>query len=260
MRDFVVYLQARIGSTRLPGKVLLQINGMPMIKRQIDRILQSKEIDGLVVLIPDSSDNDALHLELTKFGVDTFRGSENDVLQRFIDASKIFVTRNIIRITADCPLIMPDILDDMIHRFSEKNPDYLSNTLIETYPDGLDIEIFSTSALRKLSSLNLGVLDREHVTLGIYNRPGTFSLENFKSAVDLSRQRWTVDYPDDFEFVKGVFEHFKGMETTFRVSDVLRYIELNPSIHSNKTSPNLRHISLTFLDKNKLDLQGGDEI
>lgn len=260
MKDFVVYLQARIGSTRLPGKVLLQINGMPMIKLQIDRILQSKEIDGLVVLIPDSSDNDALYLELKKFGVDTFRGSENDVLQRFIDASKIFVTRNIIRITADCPLTMPDILDDMIRNFSEKNPDYLSNTLIETYPDGLDLEIFSTSSLRKLSSFELGVLEREHVTLGIYNRPDMFSLENFKSVVDLSRQRWTVDYPDDFEFVKGVFEHYKGMESTFGVSDVLRYIELDPTIHANKTSPNLRHISLTFSNESESNLHGGDEI
>lgn len=260
MRNFVVYLQARVGSTRLPGKVLLQINGMPMIKLQIDRILQSKEIDGLVVLIPDSSDNDALHLELKNFGVDIFRGSENDVLQRFLDASKIFVTRNIIRITADCPLIMPDILDEMIRKFSEKNPDYLSNTLIETYPDGLDIEIFSTSSLRKLSHLDLGALDREHVTLGIYNRPDMFRLENFKSVVDLSRQRWTVDYPDDFEFVKGVFEHYKGMEVTFGVSDVLRYIELNPTIHSNKTSPSLRHISLTFSDQSELDLKGGEDI
>jgi len=260
VKDFVVYLQARIGSTRLPGKVLLQINGMPMIKLQIDRILQSKEIDGLVVLIPDSSDNDALYLELKKFGVDTFRGSENDVLQRFIDASKIFVTRNIIRITADCPLTMPDILDDMIRNFSEKNPDYLSNTLIETYPDGLDLEIFSTSSLRKLSSFELGVLEREHVTLGIYNRPDMFSLENFKSVVDLSRQRWTVDYPDDFEFVKGVFEHYKGMESTFCVSDVLRYIELDPTIHANKTSPNLRHISLTFSNESESNLHGGDEI
>lgn len=260
MRNFVVYLQARIGSSRLPGKVLLQINGMPMIKLQIDRILQSKEIDGIVVLIPDSSENDVLHLELKKIGVDTFRGSENDVLKRYIDASKMFVTRNIIRITADCPLIMPDILDDMIRKFSEKSPDYMSNTLTETYPDGLDIEIFSTSSLRKLSGLDLGVLEREHVTLGIYNRPDMFSLENFESEVDLSKQRWTVDYPADFEFVKGVFEHFKGMETTFGVSDVLRYIGLNPASHANKTSPSLRHISLTLSNRSELDLQGGDDI
>jgi len=259
VKNFVVYLQARIGSTRLPGKVLLDINGVPMIKRQIDRILESKEINGLVVLIPDSAENDSLALVLKKFGVEIFRGSEDDVLQRFVDASKTFMSHNIIRITADCPLIMPDILDDMVRVFSEKNPDYLSNTLIETYPDGLDIEIFSTASLRKLLSLNLGVLEREHVTLGIYTRPHMFTLENFKSAIDLSRQRWTVDYPDDFEFVKGVFEHYRGMENNFRVPDVLNYIELNPSLNSNKSSPDLRHISLNIHHKEEPGLQRGDE-
>ena len=260
MRNFVVYLQARISSTRLPGKVLFDINGTPMIKRQIDRIWQSKEINGLVVLIPDSCENDGLYAELIKFDVDVFRGPENDVLQRFIDASSKFPAHNIIRLTADCPLIMPEILDEMIVKFSKDEPDYLSNTLIETYPDGLDIEIFSTSAMRKLSSLNLGSLEHEHVTLGIYNRPEMFRLENFESPVDLSNHRWTVDYPDDFEFVKGVFKHYEGIESTLTISDVLRYIEIDPILNSNRTSSNLRHISLTSPNNREVNLKGGDDV
>jgi spore coat polysaccharide biosynthesis protein SpsF len=260
VRKFVVYLQARIGSKRLPGKVLFNINGEPMIKRQIDRILQSKKIDGLVVLIPDSSENDGLNAELVKLDVDVFRGSESDVLQRFLDASKTYKALNVIRLTADCPLIMPGILDDMIMKFSMVCPDYLSNTLIETFPDGLDIEIFATSALRKLSGLNLGDLEREHVTLGMYQRPNMFRLENFESSVDLSSQRWTVDYPDDFDFVKGVFEYFKGEESTFTVSDVLRYIELSPIINANKTSSRLRHISLAYPENSEVDLFGDNGV
>jgi spore coat polysaccharide biosynthesis protein SpsF len=260
VRDFIVYLQARISSTRLPGKVLFDINGIPMIKRQIDRIWQSREINGLVVLIPDSSEDDGLHAELIKFGVDVFRGSENDVLQRFMDALSKFPARNIIRLTADCPLVMPGILDEMIVRFSKGTPDYLSNTLAETYPDGLDVEIFSASSIRKLSSLNLGSLEREHVTLGIYNRPEMFRLENFESLVDLSNQRWTVDYPDDFEFVKGVFKHYEGIESTFTISDVLRYIEIDPILHSNRTSSTLRHISLTSPNDREANLQGSDGV
>lgn len=260
MRNFVVYLQARISSTRLPGKVLFDINGMPMIQRQINRIWQSKKINGLVVLIPDSSENDGLHTELIKLNVDVFRGSENDVLQRFIDASNKFPARNIIRLTADCPLIMPEIIDEMIEEFSEHSPDYLSNTLTETYPDGLDVEIFSTSAMRKLSGLNLDSLEREHVTLGIYNRPEMFRLENFESLVDLSNQRWTVDYPDDIEFIRGVFKHYEGMESIITISDVLRYIEIDPIRNSNRTPSNLRHISLTSPNNREVNLQGGDDV
>lgn len=257
MRNFVVYLQARIGSTRLPGKVLFDINGIPMIKRQIDRILKSREIDGLVALIPDSSENDYLNEELIKYSVEVFRGSECDVLQRFIDASIQFPARNIIRLTADCPFVMPGILDEMIVLYKKVRPDYLSNTLTETFPDGLDIEIFSGSALRTLLNLNLGSLEREHVTLGIYNRPEVFRLENFESQVDLSNERWTVDYPDDFKFVKGVFEYYEGMESSFTVSDVLRYIEIDPILHSNRTPSNLRHISLTSPNNCEANWQGG---
>jgi spore coat polysaccharide biosynthesis protein SpsF len=179
------------------------------------------------------------------------------VLQRFIDASIQFPARNIIRLTADCPFVMPGILDEMIVLYKKVRPDYLSNTLMETFPDGLDIEIFSGFALRTLLNLNLGSLEREHVTLGIYNRPEVFRLENFESKVDLSNERWTVDYPGDFEFVKGVFEYYEGMESSFTVSDVLRYIEIDPILHSNRTPSNLRHISLTSPNNCEANWQGG---
>jgi len=258
MKEFVVYLQARMNSSRLPGKVLLEINGIPMIQLQINRILQSKEINGLVVLIPDSAENNELHSMLAKIGIDVFRGSENDVLRRYIDALLEFPTRNIVRLTADCPLFMPDILDEMIRKFSRTNPDYLSNTLVETYPDGLDVEIFSSLSLRKLSGLSLDDLESEHVTLGIYRRPEMFRLEGFQSSMDLSDQRWTVDYPGDFEFVKGVFEYYAGKEHEITISDILHYVQINPAFHANQVSPNLRHVSLNLPNEKKINLKRGD--
>lgn len=260
MKGFVVFLQARINSSRLPGKVLLEINSIPMIQLQINRIRQSKEINGLVVLIPDSAENDELHSTLAKIRVDVFRGSENNVLQRYIDALSEFPTRNIVRLTADCPLFMPDILDEMIRKFSRTNPDYLSNTLVETYPDGLDVEIFSSFSLRKLSSLKPDDLESEHVTLGIYTRPEMFKLEGFESSIDLSHQRWTVDYPGDFEFVKGVFEHYAGKEHEITISDILHYVQINPTLHTNQVSPSLRHVSLNTQNGKKINLQRGDLI
>lgn len=260
MKEFLVFLQARMNSSRLPRKVLLKINGTPMIQLQINRILQSKEINGLVVLIPDTAENDELYSMLAKIGVDVFRGSENDVLQRYIDALFKFPTRNIVRVTADCPLFMPDILDEMIRKFRRTNPDYLSNTLVETYPDGLDVEIFSSLSLRKLSDLKPSNLEFEHVTLGLYTRPEMFKLEGFQSPMDLSEERWTVDYPGDFEFVKGVFEHYAGKEQEITISDILHYVQINPTLHSNQVSPSLRHISLNLQNEKKINLQRGDLI
>jgi spore coat polysaccharide biosynthesis protein SpsF len=254
MKEFMVFLQARLNSSRLPGKVLLEINGIPMIQLQINRILQSKNIDGLVVLIPDTAQNDELHSMLAKIGVDVFRGSENDVLQRYIDALYEFPTRNIVRLTADCPLFMPDILDEMIRKFRISNPDYLSNTLIETYPDGLDVEIFSSLSLRKLPGLKPSDLESEHVTLGLYARPEMFKLEGFQSPMDLSKERWTVDYPGDFEFVKGVFEHYAGKEHEITISDILHYVQINPTLHTNQVSSSLRHVSLNLQNGKKINL------
>ncbi len=238
-----VFLQARMDSSRLPNKVLLPINGIPMIELQISRIKKANKVNNLVVVIPDTDSNDVLNEHLRSLSVNVFRGSANDVLKRFLEASIKFSSDSIIRITADCPLVMPELIDDMIDQFSEQKLDYLSNALEETFPDGLDIEIFNSNILRRISALKLTPEEREHVTLGIYSRPEIFKLGNFSSSVNLSKFRWTVDYLEDLEFVQRIFSYFQGREVDIGISDVLRIIEENPLL-DNKIPASFRNISL----------------
>jgi len=135
------------------------------------------------------------------------------------------------------------LIDEMIEVFEARDIDYLSNTIQETFPDGLDIEIFKTSALKRLSIMSLTEQEKEHVTLGIYSRPSIFSISNFESSVNLGELRWTVDYSDDFEFVSKVFNYFKGRESDFGIEDILEFMNRNPHIQ-NKRSAKYRNISL----------------
>jgi len=243
LKNNIVFLQARLDSKRLPGKVLLPINGIPMIDLQIGRISKSKKIEGIVVVIPDTTENDALHDHITKLQIEVHRGSLENVFDRFIMANKKFPSNSIIRLTADCPLVMPGLIDQMIEIFNEGEFDYFSNTLEETFPDGLDIEIFKVLALKKLLNFTLTVQEKEHVTLGLYSRPDVFSLGNFGSSEYLGDLRWTVDYQEDFDFVSKVFNFFKGKEFNFETKDVLEYLKEHPENH-NKKSSTFRNIAL----------------
>ena len=244
MKSNLVFVQARVDSSRLPNKVLLPINGRPMIDVQIARIKKSKRIDDLIVVIPDTKSNDVLFNHLETMGVKVFRGSTNDVLQRFISASNAHKSESIIRITADCPLIMPNLLDQMILYFNQQKVDYLSNTLEETFPDGLDIEIFKANILNRLSQFDLNSEEKEHVTLGIYRRPNIFKVSNFSNTLNLGKLRWTVDYLEDLEFIRRVFLHFEGREEDFDMNEVLDFIKQNPA-QDNKISSSFRNISLS---------------
>lgn len=243
MLNYLVILQARMESTRLPGKVLLPICGKPMIELQISRILRSKLISDLVVAIPNTKNNDVLNDYLENLNVKVFRGSHHNVYERYIETSKKYPSKSIIRLTADCPLVMPGLLDEMIDYFDSIKVDYLSNTLTETFPDGLDIEIFNTKALVRLQEFKLSQQEKEFVTLGIYKRPKNFLLENFESKTFLGHERWTVDYPEDFEFVTKVFRYFEHNTSGFNIQDILSYIDLNPS-NKNQKSPKYRNIAL----------------
>lgn len=221
-----------MSSNRLPGKVLKSINGQPMIYRQIQRVLASTLVKEVVVATSTSDSDDELVEFLTSIGVKVFRGSLENVVSRFIEISKEFNPINIIRLTADCPLVMPRLIDEMITYFEENLPDYLSNSLNPSFPDGLDVEILSRETLSKLESLNLSKMELEHVTLGVYNRPEMFRVLNFSDPIDRSNMRWTVDYPEDLEFVRTVYSHFKGREANFNYEEVLEYLSLNPEVTS----------------------------
>ena len=220
----VAILQARMSSSRLPGKVMMPINGEPMIYRQIERIRQASTLDELIVATSTDSSDDALAEFLLEKGIEVFRGSLNDVLSRFSEIQKGIKSTAIIRLTGDCPLVMPELIDKRVAKFYESNVDYLSNTLESTYPDGLDVEIVRPSVFTKLAALDLSGAEREHVTLGIYSRPSIFALENFRGDEDLSQTRWTVDYLEDLVFVRQVFNEFIGRESTFTFEDTMSFL------------------------------------
>jgi len=246
----VAMLQARMESSRLPGKVLLPINGKPMIEWQIQRILQSKLIEKLVIVIPNNLENNVLNNTLRDFGVDVYRGSLNNVFDRFYKASRIFQSKTVIRLTADCPLVMPDMIDEMLNYFIKHKPklDYLSNGLVESLPDGLDVEIFNSKILQTLSENSLTKEEKENVTLRIWRNPQIFSVANFPHPHDLGNERWTVDYPGDFQFIAEMFSHFGDRSVNIKIADVLEYVRLNPT-KVNKISNAYRNIMLKDTSK-----------
>jgi spore coat polysaccharide biosynthesis protein SpsF len=224
-------LQARMSSTRLPGKVMRQINGKPMIYWQIERIKKSKAIDKLIVATSEDKSDDVLADFLNFNKVEVYRGPLQDVLLRFLEVEEKFNPTAIIRLTGDCPLVMPKLIDQMVAQFYKMDIDYLSNTLELSYPDGLDIEIIKSGILVKLNNYELSNSEREHVTLGILNRKNLFSTKCFLNDKNLSHYRWTVDTFPDFEFVSKVFANFRLNEDSFTFEDVEKFIEVNPEIN-----------------------------
>lgn len=232
MRNLVI-LQARTSSSRLPGKVLRTINGKPMIEWQIRRIRQSSA-EQIILATSFEREDDRLCEVVRELDIDVFRGSLSDVHSRFERIIENFNPPYFIRLTGDCPLVMPDLLDQMINHFETHNYDYLSNTQPPTYPDGLDIEIISSRAFLDYSKLELSAEDKEHVTLGITKRPDLFNCSNYFSKKDLSTMRWTVDYEEDFNFVSDVYSFFQGEEIEFTIDDILE------AINSGKITENLK--------------------
>lgn len=245
----LVILQARMSSTRLPGKVLAIINDKPMIFWQIQRIKESKSIDELIVATSTDQSDDALVEFLELNGVLVERGPIDDVYGRFMRVlNRLEVGQTIVRLTADCPFVMSELIDKMIARFETSDIDYLSNAIEPTFPDGLDIEIVSRSALIKLGGYPLSIAEREHVTLGLRNRPSEFKIENFSQDFDLSQLRWTVDYEGDLKFARSVYAEFRGQEAKFSYSDLLKILEAKPEL-KNEVSGSLRNMALKEIDK-----------
>lgn len=223
-----------MSSARLPGKVMRLINGKPMIYWQIQRINKAKLLDKLILAISEDASDDVLADYLDAIDQVYVRGSLNDVLDRFTKVESIYKSQSIVRLTGDCPLVMPELIDEIIKQFYENNLDYMSNILDLTYPDGLDVEVFKSSVLGRLQRLDLSEPEREHVTLGIINRQEIFSTKNFYNEKNLSSFRWTVDTQKDFEFISKIFDNFKLNEVGFSQKDLEVFIQSNPKINQIK--------------------------
>jgi spore coat polysaccharide biosynthesis protein SpsF len=215
-------IQARMGSTRLPGKVLLDLNGEPVLVRVVERVKRSTKLDTVVVATCGQTDNPIVAL-CAERGWQWFVGSEDDVLDRYYRAALEHQAVTVVRITSDCPLIDPDIIDGVIDKFTHHSVDYASNTLPpRTFPRGLDVEVFRFDALERAWREDKKTAWREHVTPYIYNNPEKFRLLPVTHAVDLSGMRWTVDTPEDLDLVRRIYRQFNNDKFSWReVLDVL---------------------------------------
>jgi len=226
----VAIIQARMGSTRLPGKVMEEIAGKPMLWYIIDRVKRSELIHGICVATTSTEIDRPIVKLAADSGTGSYAGSEEDVLDRYYRASKEFAMDAIVRITADCPLIDPRVLDRVIQRYLEGDCDYAANTLKPTYPDGLDVEVFSRAALERAWEESRLASEREHVTPYIWKNPEKFRLANVENNVDLSDLRWSVDENQDLEFVRQVYKHLYKEGYIFYMEDVLKLLEKYPAL------------------------------
>ena len=201
-------VQARVGSTRLPGKVLKEVNGKPLMEILLNRLSEAKKIDKIVVATSVNKENDHLAKVVGKLGFDVFRGSEEDVLDRYYKAASEYSPLSVVRVTGDCPLIDANLVDRVIRKFQNTDVDYASNTMPRTYPDGLDLSIFSFETLKITWRQAKTKHDREHVTSFMRN-PKRFKISSVMNEVDYSKERWTIDEPEDFKVLCKIFNHFK---------------------------------------------------
>jgi spore coat polysaccharide biosynthesis protein SpsF len=221
-------IQARMSSSRLPGKVLMDIEGIPMIGRQIERIRKADLISEVIVATSVHTSDDALTEYLESIDVNVQRGPLDDVLQRFVEVLDRTQAEDFVRLTADCPLADPEVIDEAIQMFLESKCDYVSNTLVRTYPRGLDVEVAKSKVLRDVAEKNFDQMSREHVTYGIYTQPEVYSLGNLAQSRSQEKHRWTVDNVEDMHFVKNVYQYFLPKNIDFRQQDVLNWLNECP--------------------------------
>lgn len=224
----VAIIQARCSSTRLPNKVMKLISNKTMIELQLARVSQSLEIDKIVVATTDNISDVDLINHINSIGYESFAGSENDVLDRYFQAGKEYKADIVVRLTADCPLLDHNLIDEIIIEYKNSDVDYISNTLDPTYPDGLDIEVFSFDSLATAWSNAKTNFDREHVTPYLKNSP-LVSKKNYANHKNLSHLRWTVDEQLDFNLVTSIYNHFSP-NILFSWQDVLLLENTNPNI------------------------------
>ena len=225
-------LQARTSSTRLPNKVLMQILGRPMLALQLERLKRCKTFTNLVVATSNDPSDDAIAELCARECVDCFRGSLPDVLDRFIGAAQPYAPDIVVRLTGDCPLADWTLIDEIVRRFVASDLDYLSNRHPATYPDGLDVEMTRFAALETAWREAVLPSHREHVTPFIKRQPERFRVGNHVSdETDRSGMRWTVDEPEDFEFVKQVYERLYPANSAFSTSEVLALLTAVPALN-----------------------------
>jgi spore coat polysaccharide biosynthesis protein SpsF len=223
-------VQARMTSTRLPGKVLMPILGRPMLALQLERMRRAASLDGIVVATTTNASDEPIVALCDREAVPCFRGSEHDVLSRYAGAAQAFGATTIVRVTSDCPLIEPVLIDQAVGIFyaAQGQLDYVSNMLEPRFPYGLAVEVLTREALEQAQRNAVQDAEREHVTPYIYWRAKQFRLKSVTCGEDLSHHRWTVDTPEDFELVSQIFAALYPQNPQFDMQQVLQLLENNP--------------------------------
>ncbi len=223
-----------MGSTRLPGKIFKNISGKPLLQHVVDRLTFSRLIDQIIIATTTLPEDNAVEDFCIKNGIAFHRGSSNDVLSRYYDSAKKFGADIVIRITSDCPLIDPKIIDLMLKNFLYSNRsgrlDYFSNVTERTFPRGLDVEIFSFAALEKAYNGANKNFEREHVTPFIYQHPEKFVISNYTSKKDYSFHRWTVDTEKDLKLIDEIYTALYKPNSIFYFEDVLKLFDGRPEL------------------------------
>lgn len=230
MSRIVLIIQARMGSSRFPGKVMADLQGKPLLAHVVER---AKQVSGVnhVVVASTAAPRDQPVIDLAHLhGADAFAGSEDDVLDRYYQAAKLFRAQVVVRVSADCPLLDPAVSEVVLRSFLDLKVDYVSNIDPPTYPDGLDTEVFSFAALERAWREARLRSEREHVTPYIRNHPELFRLKNVEHSKDFSALRWTVDEPRDLEFARVIYSRFGT--PNFGMEDILKLLRNEPQLAS----------------------------
>jgi spore coat polysaccharide biosynthesis protein SpsF len=223
----VAIIQARMGSTRLPGKVLMNLPGGTVLSHVIERVRNAGRVSETVIATTTAKSDDAIVEECNRLGVPCFRGSEKDVLARYHGAAKQFQADLVVRVTSDCPLFDGSLLDRMLQRF---DADYMSNTLRRRFPRGLDAEMFTFAALDRAFREASSPHQREHVTPYLYEHPELFHLQSYEEEPDRSQHRWTLDTVEDWKFIEAVFGELYRPNHSFSTADVLNLLQRRPEL------------------------------
>lgn len=244
-------LQARSSSSRLPGKVLKLILGEPMLVRQIERVRRAQMMDRLVIATSDNPADDSIEALSKVAGVDCYRGSLDNVLDRMMRAARPYNPDWIVRLTGDCPVADPALIDAAIELAIEGKYDYVANSVEPTFPDGLDVEVVRADVLETAWREATLASEREHVTAFVHKRPERFKVGHLRHHTDLSHLRWTVDEPDDFDLVTRFYELLYPQNPAFTWHDVLELIEREPELANYNTKHMRNEGYLKSLDQDK---------
>jgi len=228
--NVVAIIQARMGSTRLPGKVLHLLKGRSVLSHVIERVTMAREVDSIVVATTEKPEDDLIVDEAKYCGAAVFQGSEHDVLSRYYHSAKESSADVIVRITSDCPVIDPEVISTIVRMYKGQHCDYISNTLKRSFPRGLDAEVFSFESLDRAYQNAKHAEQREHVTPFIYQNPSLFKIASYECDHDYSEHRWTLDTSEDFMLIERIYEHLYDENPLFNWHSVLDLVQRYPEL------------------------------